>query len=342
MATESTPPLLNLPIELFFDVWERLPLYSRASLVLSCRQLYASYLAFTFGDVFLSLCGPTPAACLQRLYFLRLLRRDRNDRSLFLCQACLKLHHGLPTEGEICDVRRGMLHRPGYAGFPYCNSAFTLALKDVQSRLEDSADRGPTFYSGSYRSSLPMEYKVRVDVSCLGLCMATEYIYHDPNAFPNNGIHGITSPTIYASLVRRTNLDFCQHLWLGYDFAPGDGTMNDRLEAAYTELSQRRIDDKGRVSSMYPQEWPEFRCTECHINVRIEAWSLSRIRIYSWQYFNPKKPDPTARPARIDRVDRPLYYPLDWPPEEPQLKGLQKANRDFRIWMKRLSCRPTK
>jgi hypothetical protein len=144
--------LFDIPLELFLIIWKKLPLYSRLSLTLTCRQLFASYKASVLSEINVF----SAASRLQKLYFLRVLRKDLPDSRYFLCHHCLILHldpaksprfgKALPHPAQqtaIQDLRRGTFHVPGGSGFPYCDSAFTLALRDVQSRVESSCDSGP-------------------------------------------------------------------------------------------------------------------------------------------------------------------------------------------------------
>ncbi|KAF2793164.1 hypothetical protein K505DRAFT_325632 [Melanomma pulvis-pyrius CBS 109.77] len=291
------PPLLNLPIELFLHIWDTLPLHSRASLALTCRSLYAAYGAPVVKQLNLdSLHSRT-----YRLYLLRLIRKDLKEPSLWLCYGCMKLHARSPTRhgrnfmGYIAIDAGQKRELPPGPGFPCCNSAFTLARDYVQSLLNTSQDCRPTIYSERCKGELTFTYNIRLDVGFQGLCMSTVYIYslsfldrtqrrvHNDYSF---------SPHQLADFLRSTNTEFCEHLWLGHDYVPGDGSMSANLEAAYTGYS-----------GSYQSELSGFECRECHIEVKFRVVFATQLEVIVWQYFRPGMLEPGVRPARLNRWD---------------------------------------
>jgi hypothetical protein len=309
-------PLLDLPIELFLMIWDQLPPYNRACLVLTCRGLYNNA---HFVSILRDLNQETPISRSQRLYLLRLLRADLKTKR-FLCHSCLKFHEDphspIRVKAPPKDHRDYSFPRfelPVGGGFPYCDSVFTFALRDVYDQLRKPTDRGLRYYTGSYASDLRLQYEIKVDVGRQGLFMWTHYVYHDSKSprvmYP--GVHPKPEPAEFASLARRTNIEFCKHLRLGEDFVPGDGSMSDRLETEFA-----------RVSS--PRASPEFCCSECHVNIKIQASSFSTVQFHVWQAFNPVTLEPWMRPARLDRVELPPWHSF-FHPMQKRKSRLQRS-----------------
>lgn len=306
-------PLLNLPVEIFLLVWEQLPPYNRACLVLTCRGFYASYFASILDD----LDQEDPISRSQRLYLLRLLRTDLKQHQ-FLCHSCLKFHRdpyptinlkGLPPRDyqDYYGLNYGRLELPGGGGFPFCDSVYAFALREVHDHLQTPSDRGLRTYTGQYYSDLNLQYQIKVDVGRQGLYMATCYTYHNPyhaSAKRRTGDDKPEAPEL-AKVARQTNIEFCNHLRLGDDFIRGDGSMGDQVEAEFA-----RVDSRSSP--------PEFWCDECHVNIKITSFSLNNVTMWVWQSFETNTLEPWRRPARLDRVELPPYDGRTHPPQKPK------------------------
>jgi hypothetical protein len=301
------PPLLKFPMDLFLTVWEHLPHYSRVCLILTCRQLYAVH-HLALKDVSYA----TPATRLQRLFLLRRLQRDSVDLA-FLCHGCLKFHAAPASRGleekDACDKAKGSFHLFTNAGFPYCNSEFALALENVQSRLASPADRGAAYYRGFCRSAMSMSYDVIIDANEQGKHMTTNYSYSAPSREVLQRSQTKTSrhPCDYARFLRSTNLQFCNHMWFGDDFVPGDGSVNDTLETTAIVTEVVRSVSPGAAQS-YKCVWPDFCCLQCRVYVVVEAHNLESITIRARRVFEPPV-RAGERPARLDRIERSICDP---------------------------------
>ena len=171
--------LINLPIELFLSIWDFLPPYSRVSLILTCRQLYANWQHSAFSGI----DQYTPGGRSELLYLLRRIRKDHKDNP-FLCHSCLCFHSrtlqlaSFPGSGN----KKGLRPPCGF-GFPCTDTMFALALIDIQDRLDDPRDRGFTHYSGGYKTDVFVTHRIQIEVGRLGLCMWTEYTFDSPETY---------------------------------------------------------------------------------------------------------------------------------------------------------------
>lgn len=312
-------PLLGLPTDIFHLILEILPAYSRVSLILTCSQLCAVYLQHALPDI----NQQTTISRLQKLYLLRLLRRDLSDSKLFLCHNCLKFHPNTISERDADDAGRGeTLTMPVYSGFPYCNSGFTRALHDVESRHTNPQDRKVQLYYGTYRvPEFSMAYIIGIDIGRRGQCTWSQHIYRGPNLIGNEDNYAILQPSEFAAVARSTNVDFCEHLWLGDDYVPGDGSTSDQVESVYAELAQHFTDATGRPLHKAARTWPKFSCSECSIQVTIQAWSLSRVRLFSLQTYQAPQ---AARRWRMLRELLGVDQRLSWW-KNRKLQRLSKA-----------------
>jgi hypothetical protein len=334
-------PLLNLPLELFLQIWDTLPLHTQASLTLTCRSLYVSYGVFTLPQLNLN----TPHSRTYRSFLLRLLRRDLPDPSQWLCYDCLKFHPCAPTRhprdsyiillggiGKRDPVECRPLHLHHGSGFPYCNSAYTLSQDYIASLLKNGNDVRPTVYKGSNRiesktHGMILDYTIKLDVGFQGLETWSEYMYHIPYGAPQRrqwsnaptNEHGL-SPAQLTEFLSSTNHEFCPHLWFGDDFVAGDGSMSARLEARHLELLDTRP---------YCKDLPAFECRECHVYINIRVVYRRMVQIRVWQYFKPEVLKAGMRPARLDGWEWNLVK-KEAPSREKRETALRRLLRKWR------------
>jgi hypothetical protein len=313
-ASIPLAPLLNLPLELFLQIWDSLPLQTQASLTLTCRPLYISYGHFTLPK----LGRDSSHSRTYRSYLLRLLRRDLAGSSQWLCYACLQFHSCAPTENarDSTVLLHGRIWthnpvegRPAHllrgSGFPYCNSAFTLSQDYIASLLRSGDDAQPTVYEGSNRIesktyAMTLDYTIKVDVGFQGLETWSEYIYRIPNGtfqrlqWSEPAASEVNSlPEEEAMFLFGTNHEFCPHLWLGEDFVKGDGSLSAKLEASHYYS----------WTAYYGRDLPEFECRECHVNIKIRVMDHGAALIRVWQYYKPEVLKAAMRPAKLDGLE---------------------------------------
>ncbi|KAF2014830.1 hypothetical protein BU24DRAFT_222665 [Aaosphaeria arxii CBS 175.79] len=292
--------LLDLPLDVFILVWDLLPLYAQVSLALTCRPLYTTY-----GPAALSQLKETNESSLaQKMYFLRRLKKDVNDGSLVICGGCMKLHSVQLDESDGVYSTNGIKAADRVAriaGIPHCNSSFARALRDVQARLQDERDLGPSYFSGKHKSFTEIRYQITVDVGREGLYMLTQYDIQKNTPGKSHRLSEIRGPGFIADvaeLYRTTNMDLCPHLWFGDDFTPGDGTMNDQLECCIDDFYRSWPRERDRQPSYTGKSFVEFYCEICHVDIKTKHWTTSSLTLWVWQYFDFHRLEASERPAR--------------------------------------------
>src|ERR1700761_33259 len=83
------PSFLSLPNELLQHIADLLPLSSQACLAFSCHQIKVVIGTRSWQNL---KSGKT-STNLEKLEFLRILRKDLTNSLLWLCHNCIKFHH---------------------------------------------------------------------------------------------------------------------------------------------------------------------------------------------------------------------------------------------------------
>ena len=295
-AILANTPLMSLPIELLQQINDFLPLSSQACFALSCHRLHAIIGTRSWKE----LNTQDQSKRLEKINFLRLLRRDLSDSSHWLCHRCIKFHPkdslGLPTragvheKGKIADAHSWYEHEwnDTYYGFPFCTSMYTLAHEFMHSVLKrrpiktprgTSLDAASTFYwHGHGGHGVGMEYKLFPRVAGTKFLLFASHRFHHPGP----------------DYLSKLHFDICPHHGLAPDYARGDGSLMDRLAGGgltrYTSLANV--------------------CLLCRLEFEVSfkalAFGMGAMTIDVWQDLGSAKVAPYSNFPRFLRYGRRL------------------------------------
>ncbi|KAF2658638.1 hypothetical protein K491DRAFT_252676 [Lophiostoma macrostomum CBS 122681] len=301
LATNIRHGFLELPAELLQAICDYLRLDEQASIALTCHHLYSIVGSSVWKEMNAKPQSPrsiTGVACL-----LRKLQRDRQDRSIYVCYGCQRFHKLADATDPHFDGTATKLYiltpkTPNARSFPYCDSAYMNALREIYARLELPRDRQPepTWCTAPIWSLLPIintSLTVSSGVGKQDVFMRRTFSLSLTDMFDSG--HRM----YYPPFLQDMNLQICPHICFGRDYAEGDGSINDLLRKYYSMNNNRNheVDDelwiKGPPSGCL--------CQECYIEVEVRFKS-NEMQIRAYQFVGPLK-------TRFEKLDpsNPIY-----------------------------------
>ncbi|KAF2743476.1 hypothetical protein M011DRAFT_221922 [Sporormia fimetaria CBS 119925] len=267
MAQTNLTPLFRLPSDVFAVIWDELPPYSRVCLTLTCQAAYNHW-----GSTASRGATATPRTppwfsklergSLQRLFLLRQLRKETSTPQ-YICHGCLKFHkEPYLTSKPVLDLILGDYERK-YAANNYELGDDELMAWDLCGHRRA---RGSQWYNLDC-GIIPGDELDELLKECglLSNVCANDHVGILYELVKTNRYHGyVLREGDYIDYIHNTHntaeiiehildldIDICDHLWLGRDFMPEDGSLS------------------AQVLDLKVNAWVRAICHLCHIKVLI-------------------------------------------------------------------------